>query len=338
MFSQFHSPAAFWLVIPLIAVFAWSWWYRREKSASIQMSQVGWMKNVRPSFKARFIWLPDLLKFIALVFVIVALARPQASDTLVRNNVEGIDIMIALDISDSMLIEDMKPENRIEASKETIRNFIKSRTSDRIGIIIFAGESFTLVPLTLDYELLLSRVEEITTAQQAHIKDGTAIGVALANAAGRLKDSTAKTRVVIFATDGENNSGTIDPETGLTIAKGYGVKIYSIGMGQSGPTKIPVYQKDIFGNKVKTYQPFESTVNDDLLGRMASETGGKYYRANQANSLQKVFQEIDRLEKTKIDVNKFTRYTELYKTYLMIALWIYLVATALGLTVFRRAP
>jgi len=232
----------------------------------------------------------------------------------------------------------MKPENRIEASKETIRNFIKSRTSDRIGIIIFAGESFTLVPLTLDYELLLSRVDEITTAQQAHIKDGTAIGVALANAAGRLKDSTAKTRVVIFATDGENNSGTIDPETGLTIAKGYGVKIYSIGMGQSGPTKIPVYQKDIFGNRVKSYQPFESTVNDDLLGRMASETGGKYYRANQANSLQKVFQEIDRLEKTKIDVNKFTRYTELYKSYLLLGLWIYLMAWALSLTVLRRAP
>ncbi len=338
MFSQFHSPWAFWLLIPLIAVFLWNWFHRRDKSASIQMSQVAWMKNVRPSLKARFIWLPDLLKFIALVFVIFALARPQASDTQVRNNVEGIDIMIALDISDSMLIEDMKPENRIEASKATIRSFIKSRTSDRIGIIIFAGESFTLVPLTLDYELLLSRVDEITTAQQAHIKDGTAIGVALANAAGRLKDSTAKTRVVIFATDGENNSGTIDPETGLTIAKGYGVKIYSIGMGQSGPTKIPVYQKDIFGNKVKTYQPFESTVNDDLLGRMASETGGKYYRANQADSLQKIFQEIDKLERTKIDVNKFTRYTELYKSYLLIGLWLFLAAWILGLTLFRRAP
>jgi Ca-activated chloride channel family protein len=336
--SQFHSPWAFWLILPLLAVVYWSWKERRKKWASLQMSQVAWMKSVRPTWRARFANLPDILKAVALVFVIFALARPQAADTQVRKNVEGIDIMIALDISDSMLIEDMKPENRIEASKETIRNFIKSRSSDRIGIVIFAGESFTLVPLTLDYELLLSRVNEITTAQQAHIKDGTAIGVALANAAGRLRDSTAKTRVVIFATDGENNSGTIDPETGLTIAKGYGVKIYSIGMGQSGPTRIPVYQKDIFGNKVKTYQPFESTVNDDLLGRMASETGGKYYRASQSNSLQGVFQEIDRLEKTKIDINKFVRYTELYKTYLLLGLWIYLAAWILGLTVLRRSP
>jgi Ca-activated chloride channel homolog len=336
--SQFQSPWAFWLLLPLAVVVFWSWRERRKKWASVQMSQVDWMKAVRPTWRARFAILPDFLKAAALVFVIFALARPQAADTQVRKNVEGIDIMIALDISDSMLIEDMKPENRIEASKETIRNFIKSRSSDRIGIVIFAGESFTLVPLTLDYELLLSRVNEITTAQQAHIKDGTAIGVALANAAGRLKDSTAKTRVVIFATDGENNSGTIDPETGLTIAKGYGVKIYSIGMGQSGPTRIPVYQKDIFGNKVKTYQPFESTVNDDLLGRMATETGGKYYRATQSNSLQNVFQEIDRLEKTKIDVNKYTRYTELYKTYLLMGLWIYLLAWILGLTVLRRSP
>jgi Ca-activated chloride channel family protein len=145
-----------------------------------------------------------------------------------------------------MLIEDMKPLNRIEAAKDTLKKFVQARTSDRIGIVIFAGESFTLVPLTLDYELILSRVAEITTAQEARIKDGTALGVALANAAGRLKDSTAKSRVVIFMTDGENNSGTIDPETGLEIAKGYGVKIYSIGIGRDGPTKIPIYQKDVF--------------------------------------------------------------------------------------------
>jgi Ca-activated chloride channel family protein len=268
----------------------------------------------------------------------MALARPQTSDTQVRKNVEGIDIMIVLDISDSMLIEDMKPYNRIESAKETIRNFIKARVSDRIGIVIIAGEAFTLVPMTLDYELLLSRVEEITTAQQAHIKDGTAIGVAIANAAGHLKDSTAKSRVMIFTTDGENNSGTIDPETGLSIAKGFGLKVYSIGMGQSGPTRIPVYQKDLFGNRVKTYQPFESTVNEDLLGRMASETGGKFFRASKDNSLQKVFAEIDRLEKTKIDVNKFTRYNELFKKYLVIGLWIYLLGWLLGLSLFRRAP
>lgn len=336
--TQFHSAWAFLLLIPLAMSLAWSYLQRRKKWASVQISQIALLKSVAPSWRAKYSWLSEALKAVGLCFVILAIARPQAADTLVRKNVEGIDIMIALDISDSMLIEDMKPENRIESAKLTIKNFIKSRSTDRIGIVIFAGESFTMVPLTLDYELLMSRVDEVTTAQQARIKDGTAIGVALANAAGRLKDSTAKTRVVIFATDGENNSGTIDPETGLTIAKGYGVKIYSIGMGQSGPTKIPVYQKDVFGNKVKSYQPFESTVNDDLLGRFASETGGKYYRASEPDSLRKVFADIDRQEKTKIDINKYTRYTELFKSYLIWGIGFYLLAWALGLTVFRRAP
>ena len=143
---------------------------------------------------------------------IIALARPQEMNTKIKKNVEGIDIVIALDVSDSMLIEDMKPLNRLESAKETIKQFIEGRSSDRIGLVIFAGESFTLVPPTLDYQLILQRVGEITTAQSARIKDGTALGVALANAAGRLKDSQAKSRIVIFMTDGENNSGTIDPE------------------------------------------------------------------------------------------------------------------------------
>ena len=199
--------------------------------------------------RSRLMILPLILKTLGLALAVAALARPQTSDTQVKKNVEGIDIMIALDISDSMLIEDMKPNNRLESAKETIQKFVAKRTSDRIGIVIFAGESFTLVPLTLDYELLLSRVAEIQTAQQAHVKDGTAIGVALANAAGRLRDSTAKSRVVIFMTDGENNSGLIDPETGLDVAKGYGVKIYSIGIGKDGPTKIPIFMRDLLGNR-----------------------------------------------------------------------------------------
>jgi len=232
----------------------------------------------------------------------------------------------------------MKPLNRIEAAKDAMAKFVKSRTSDRIGIVIFAGESFTLVPLTLDYDLILSRIKEITTAEVARIKDGTAIGVGLANAAGRLKESTAKSRIMIFATDGENNSGTIDPETGLSIAKGYGVKIYSMGLGRSGPTRIPIYTRDVFGNKVKTYQPFESTVNVDLLQRMASETGGKYFRADQEDSLQKVFREIDQMEKTKIDVNKYVRYSELFPIYLKMGLFLYLLGLALRLTWLRRVP
>ncbi|RYZ86095.1 MAG: VWA domain-containing protein, partial [Proteobacteria bacterium] len=296
------------------------------------------MKALPVSGRTRWMLIPPILKAIAISLAIFGLARPQEANTKIKRNIEGIDIVICLDISDSMLIEDMKPLNRLEAAKDTIRQFIEKRTSDRIGLVIFAGESFTLVPLTLDYQVILERAKEITTAASANIKDGTAIGVALANAAGRLKESTAKSRVMIFMTDGENNSGTIDPETALAIAKGYGLKIYSIGIGKDGPTKIPIYQRDIFGNKVKTYQPFDSTVNDDLLGRMASETGGKYFRASKEDSLQGVFQQIDSLEKTKVDVNKYTRYTELFPAYLKLAMLLYFLALILGATILRRTP
>ncbi|MFN7728210.1 MAG: vWA domain-containing protein [Bdellovibrio sp.] len=334
----FASPEAFLLLIPLALLFAWEWWFEQQKRPTLQYSSLKLFEALTPTMRVRLMRLPDLLKLAALTFLILSLARPQKADTQVKRNVEGIDIMITLDISDSMLIEDMKPLNRLEAAKETIVSFVRGRSSDRIGVVIFAGESFTLVPLTLDYDLIISRVSEVTTAQQARIKDGTALGVSLANAAGRLKDSTAKTRVVIFMTDGENNSGTIDPETGLSIAAGYGVKIYSIGMGRSGPTRIPVYTRDVFGNKIKTYQPFESTVNDDLLSRMASETGGKYFRASKEDSLKGVFTEIDGLEKTKIDVNKYVRYTELFPQFLFWAIVLYLVALGFRLTWLRRLP
>lgn len=332
----YHSPWAFWLFIPLVLIFAWIHWNRKKRAVTLQVSSARLFQVSDSGWRARLQWLPDLLKFLALGLFIFALARPQKSDTQTKRNVEGIDIMVAFDISDSMLVEDMKPLNRLEAAKETLAHFVKARSSDRIGVVIFAGESFTLVPLTLDYELILSRVAEVQTAQQARIKDGTALGVALANAAGKLKDSTAKTRVVIFMTDGENNSGLIDPETGLAIAKGYGVKIYSIGMGKSGPTRIPIYQRDVFGNKVKTYAPFESTVNDELLGKMASETGGKFFRAIKEDSLGPIFNEIDKLEKTKIDVNKYVRYTELYPPYLMWGVIFFLSSVLLGSSVFRR--
>lgn len=335
---SFASPIAFFLLIPLFLVAALHFWQRRKKEATLQYSSLMELKNIQQTLRARLFHLPFFLKVMALIFVIVALARPQTSDTRVKKNIEGIDIMIVLDVSDSMLIEDMKPNNRIDAARETITRFVKSRTSDRIGLIIFAGEAFTMVPLTMDYDLLLSRVAEIKTAQEARIKDGTAIGVAVANGANRLKDSTAKSRVMIFATDGENNSGTIDPETGLEIAKGYGIKIYSIGIGRDGPTKIPIYQKDVFGNNVKTYQPFESTVNENLLGRMASETGGKYFRASREDSLGGVFTDIDRLEKTKIDVNKYTRFKEEYPKFLWFALAFYLASWLLTATWLRRVP
>jgi Ca-activated chloride channel family protein len=332
------SPWAFFLFIPLAIVLAWDYLRRQRKTASLQYSEVSVFKSVPPSLRMRFMFLPKLLQMAGICFAILALARPQTTNSEVRRDVEGIDIMICLDISDSMMIEDMKPENRLEAAKDTLIKFINGRTSDRIGVVIFSGESFTLVPLTLDYHLLKDRISKLTTAQDAHIKDGTAIGVGLANAVGRLRESTAKSRIIIFATDGGNNSGTIDPDTGIAIAKGYGVKIYSIGIGKDGPTKIPIYQKDIFGNTVKTYQDFEDPVNVDLLTRMATETGGKFFRADQEDSLPKIFSEIDHLEKSKVEQKSYVRYTEQFEKFLWIAIVLFGFSLLLGKTYFRRLP
>lgn len=335
---QWKDSVYLWLLLPLVAAVVWTYLKQRDKNSSFKFSTVTILRTGTKSLKVLFHRLPFFLKIASLIFVIVALCRPQTADTKIKTNVEGIDIVIAFDISDSMLIEDMKPLNRLEAAKERIQEFVRNRTTDKIGIVIFAGEAFTLVPPTLDYELILSRIGEITTAQDARIKEGTALGVGLANAVSRLKDSQAKTRVVIFMTDGENNSGTIDPETGLELAKGYGIKIYSIGLGKDGPTRIPIYVRDFMGNKMKTYQPFESTVNEELLSKMASETGGKYFRATKEDSLKGVFDEINKLEKTKTDVNKYTKYTEQFPTYLLFAIALYLAAWLLQSTWLRRVP
>ena len=331
-----HSPMAFLLFIPLIALLAWRFWRRRKMRPSIVFSGLGELQKIPPSLRARIAWLPLAIKVLAISLAIVALARPQRADTKIKRNVEGIDIVITLDISDSMLIEDMKPENRMVASKQVIKDFIAGRTSDRIGLVVFSGEAYTRVPMTLDYPLLQQSLAEVEPSRT--IKMGTAIGVALAAGVGRIKDSTAKSRIIIFLTDGENNSGTIDPETALAIAKGYNIKVYSIGMGKDGDAQLPVYLQDGFGRKIKRYRPIHSAVNDELLGRMATETGGKYWRTTTTADLKKVFTEIDRLEKTKIESNQYTKYAELFPPYLEWAMMLYLLAAFLSRSIFRRGP
>ncbi|MCB0365373.1 MAG: VWA domain-containing protein [Bdellovibrionaceae bacterium] len=327
---------AFWLLIPFVGLLLWKLANRRKQRPSIQFSSVALLKQAGQTIRSRLVVIPFLLKVAGLILVIVALARPQRADTKIKRNVEGIDIVVSLDISDSMLIEDMKPENRLESSKQVIRNFVQGRVSDRIGLVVFSGESYTRVPLTLDYPLLLSNLAAVQTSR--NIKMGTAIGVALANAVARLKESTAKSRVVIFLTDGENNSGTIDPITALEIAKGFSVKIYSIGMGRDGQAQLPIYLDNGRGGKIKRYRPIHSKINEELLGRMASETGGKYYRAVDSRALENVFRDIDRLEKTKIEVNQYTRYAELYPPYLQWGLLALILSAFLGRSVLRRGP
>lgn len=331
------TPFAFLLFVPLVALAAWMIYRAKMSRPTLQFSSVEFAKTLKPSLRVRLRWFPAALLFASAACAIVALARPQQADTKVRKNVEGIDIMLTLDISDSMLIEDMPPyENRIEAAKKILTEFVNSRSNDRIGLVVFMGEAFTRVPLTQDHGLLLKSISELKPSR--NIKMGTAIGSALATAAGRMRESTAKTRIIVFATDGESNSGTIDPDTALDIAKGYGLKIYSIGIGQDGDAQLPIESIDAFGRKVKRYQPIHSSVNDELLGRMASSTGGKYQRATDGNALRRVFKDIDSLEKTKIDVSQYTKYAELFMPWVKAAVWLMLAALVLGQTIFRRVP
>jgi Ca-activated chloride channel family protein len=332
---RWATPWAWLLIIPLIIAFWWNFFRKEKFKAALQFSSLSLIKTITPGLKAQFAFLPNMLKLMALGCAIMAMARPQASNSKVNRNVEGIDIMVVFDVSDSMEIEDMQPDNRITAAKSVIHKFIKGRTSDRIGLIIFAAESYTRSPLTLDYETLLQSLDTVTTD---NIKQGTAIGVALANGVARLKDSSAKSRVMILLTDGENNSGTIDPETATEIAKGYGIKIYTIGVGVNGQAQLPTYIKDAFGNKVKTYQPIHSTVNMDLLDKIAKETGGQSFRAVDTDALKGVFASIDKLEKTKIEVSQYVRYTELFPSWLKMGVIFYLAQLVLSLTFLRRVP
>lgn len=328
---------AFLFLVPIVAVFAYRIWRRKKLLPTLQVSSVSVYKNLPTGWRAKLSFVPQLLLFAGFVLIIFALARPQLADTKVKKSVEGIDLVITLDISDSMLIEDMPPyKNRLDASKRIMVDFVKSRLSDRLGYIIFAGEAFTRVPPTLDYKLLVDSIQ--TTEISRNIKMGTAIGNALALASSRLKDSTARSKVIVFMTDGENNSGTIDPETALEVAKGYGIKIYSIGVGVDGDAQLPVETEDAFGRKIKRYQPIHSSVNDDLLGKFASETGGKYYRATTGGGLQKIFTEIGRLEKTKIETSQFTKYSERFENWLLAGIVLLMIGKFLELTLFRRGP
>jgi Ca-activated chloride channel family protein len=334
---EWQNPWAFLLLLPVLAIVAWAYWRDRRRSPTLQVPSVAALAGpkIQRGWRSYWLWLPPALAALGLILVVVALARPQRADTKVRRNVEGIDIMLVLDVSDSMLIEDMTP-NRLEASKTILKQFIEKRSTDRIGLVVFSGESYTRVPLTLDYKILLQSLAGVKISR--NMKMGTAIGVALANGVARLRDSSAKSRVLVFLTDGENNSGTIDPETALEMAKGYGLKIYAIGAGRDGEAQLPVETVDLLGRKSKRYQPIHSKVNDELLGRFASETGGKYYRATDNDSLKRVFDDINRMEKTKIEVNQYTRYQELFQQWLRWGVMALLTAWLLQVTILRRGP
>ena len=332
-----ESPEAFWMLIPFFMVTTFYFLRIRKQRSSFRISSLSSLITSK-TLRSRFMELPEILYLIMFLIMIVALARPQIMDTQTNRSAEGIDIVIVLDTSDSMLIQDMNPGNRIDTAKTVIKNFINELVYDRVGLVVFAGESYTKVPLTLDYGMVLQSLKEVRVSHyDPHIKKGTAIGVALANAVARLRQSDAKSKVIIFLTDGENNVGVITPQTALDIVKQHKIKAYTIGVGGlPGPAQIPRDVKDTFGRKRTVYQPIRTKINEELLKQIAQETGAKYFRATNSQALQTIFSEIGNLEKSKVELQEWKQYKDIFPNFLHKAVLVYLLALFLSFSFFWR--
>ncbi len=319
------------LVIPYIV------WYilrGRHCTPTLQVSDTHMYRSAPRSYKLYLLHLPFILKVIAIVMVIFVLARPQTTNNWQNTEVEGIDIMMAVDVSTSMLAEDLKP-NRLEAAKQVAAEFINGRPNDNIGLTIFAGEAFTQCPLTVDHAVLLNLFNGISCdiAQRGLIEDGTAIGMGIANAVTRLKDSKAKSKVVILLTDGSNNRGDISPLTAAEIAKSFGVRVYTIGVGTNGtaPYPVPTYAGVQYVNV-----PVE--IDESTLTQIAGIANGNYYRATSNSKLKEVYEEIDKLEKTKLNVKEFSKREEAFAPFAWIAFACVLLEILLRNSILKRIP
>ncbi len=329
---RFANPE-FLILLAFVPLLVW-WYMRRQsvRSGTIRFSNVGTVKAVAKSHTSRRRHILLALRSITLILLIVAFARPQSGTKEEEVITEGIDIVLAMDISGSMKAEDLaRKKNRLDVAKEVAAQFIKGRTNDRIGMVVFAGKSFTQCPLTLDYGILLKFLDEIHIGM---IEDGTAIGMALANCVNRLRNSKAKSKVVILLTDGRNNRGELDPLTAAKVAKAMGVRIYTIGAGKRGKAPYPV--DDPFFGKRYTY--IDVDIDEEMLQQIASITGGNYYRATDKESLSRIYAEIGELEKTKIKVKEYTRYRELFGRFVLIALGVVMLEVVLANTRFRKIP
>lgn len=315
----FLPALALLLLIPLLI----RRWKRGNRPARIRYSLA--VPAAARTLNPESVLLP--LRVLALVLMVIALARPQTSHRLAERTVSGIDIMMVMDVSASMAIEDLGERARFDIAKETMEQFIKGRQNDRIGFSVFSGEPLTLVPPTLDYGLVLKALREATSGV---LKDGTAIGDGLSLAVNRLRNSKAKSRVIILLTDGDNNVGQVDPATAGDLAAGYGIKVYTIAIGREGRVRVPMRQKGIFGNTITTYQYFENALNPELLQQIAQVTSGKFYRVTEEGALAGVFSEIDRLEKSEVKSNEKIRYEEKYAIPLQLALLLLLIEMLLA--------
>ena len=317
----------FLIVVPLLI--AWYIWQGRKKQAAIKYSSLKIFDIIPSTLKEKLRHLPFALRMLALIFLIIALARPQNFSAGQSVNAEGIDIAIDLDISSSMLAEDLKP-NRLDAAKKVIDNFIKGRTSDRIGLVVFAREAFTQCPLTIDYSVLRNLLSDIKSGM---VEDGTAIGNAIANAVNRLKDSDGKSKVIILLTDGVNNAWEIDPISAAEIAAKFGIRIYVIGVGTRGEAPYPVQTP--FGIR---YQMVPVEIDEVLLKKISEITGGQYFRATNNRALEDIYNRIDKMEKTKIEITSYKNAKELYPTWLEIGFLFLLLELIASSTILRKLP
>jgi len=329
---RFANPEFLYMLVIIPLLVYWYWKRQQKISGKIRFSDVNIVKQVGQTLKQRLRHGLFLLRLLFIMLIIVAFARPQSGSKMHETSTEGVDIILALDVSSSMLAEDFKPKNRLIAAKQVAEEFIQGRQNDRLGMVIFAGESFTQCPLTLDYGVLLTLLREINVADQEW--DGTAIGMGLINAVNRLRDSKAKSKVIILLTDGVNNRGEIDPITASNIAAALKIKIYTIGAGSRGTALYPV-DDPILGRR---FVPMQVEIDEEVLKKIAANTGGRYFRATNTEKLAQIYQEIGELEKTKIEVKEFTRYQEYFGYFLGTGLIIFLFEIILTQTVFRKIP
>lgn len=326
---QFENIEFLWLLLIIPFLVVWQWFKNKQQSpelkfpgASLLAGQgANWLAKIRPILYA--------MRLIAISLVIVAMARPRTSEENSKTkSAEGIDIVMAIDVSTSMLSRDLRP-NRLEATKKVASDFIQERPNDRIGMVVYAGESYTQTPLTSDHKIILNTMKDI---KNGLIQDGTAIGMGLATAVNRLKESKAKSKVIILLTDGENNSGSIDPMTAAQLAEEFKIRAYTIGVGTKGTAPTP-YAYDMRGNLM--YKNLPVTIDEELLKNIANQTGGKYFRATDNEKLNEIYSEIDKLEKTKLQELKFYSYDEKFEKFALLAFILFGLELLLRFTLYR---
>ena len=325
----FANPWCLLLLLIIPAIIAYYIYNRKRLTAEIRFSSTKVFQEMPKTYKHYLRYLPLALHLLALAALIIAIARPQKSDSWSNQTTEGIDIVMSVDISSSMLAEDLKP-NRLRAAKKVATEFISSRRNDNIGLVVFAGESFTQCPLTINHAELINLLNGIESGM---IEDGTAIGSGLATAVNRIKDSKAKSKVIILLTDGSNNRGQIAPSTAGEIAKSFGIRVYTIGVGTRGMAPYPFQTP--YGVQ---YQDVEVDIDEESLKNIAETTGGEYFRATDTKSLSSIYREIDKLEKTKIEVKEFSKKEELYHWFVLVLVVCLIGEITLRNTVFKSIP